>query len=128
MLFLLAALGLGCDASSKETDLNKPIDDLGQMVRQLKESLGKVTPPDLKLEESATGLKENASAEMEKLFRLEYRVVEIKNGSSSEIEQQLTALGNDRWDCFHAESSRNALLFFCKRAPKTYLRYLLKMF
>ena len=64
--------------------------------------------------------------EIEKLFNFEYKVVEIDRGNSAEqLQDELNKLGQDRWDCFHAETADKTLKMFCKRRPKSYLRYLI---
>ena len=63
--------------------------------------------------------------EMEKLFRWEYRVVETDLAiPAAAFEKRLGELGNEGWECFHIESSREAIRVTCKRRPRSALRYL----
>lgn len=72
---------------------------------------------------------EAASDEIEKLFVFEYRVEEIdRQAAGEEIEERLSALGKERWDCFHIEEHGGVLRIFCKRNPKTYLKYIPRLF
>jgi hypothetical protein len=74
-------------------------------------------------------MKESASVEMEKLFTFEYRVLEIPTASTSEeIQKILELAGKERWDCFHIESQNASLRIFCKRNPKTALKYIPRVF
>lgn len=69
-----------------------------------------------------------ALEEVEKLFQLEYRVVEFAvDKSSADIEKELAQLGQQRWDCFNAVPLASKTLIYCKRRPTSYLRYLEKL-
>lgn len=71
---------------------------------------------------------EDARGEVEKLYNFEYHIEEFSNELSTvEIEAKLDALGQDRWECFHIEPGEKELRVFCKRRPKTYLRYMLRV-
>lgn len=72
---------------------------------------------------------EMAQGEVEKLFVFEYKVVEFQMDlPASELQESLTLLGRERWDCFHVEPQELSNRFFCKRRPKTYLRYIPRVF
>ena len=73
--------------------------------------------------------KEEASEEISKLFVHEYHVEEIPlDADVSEIQTHLQKLGLERWDCFHIERRATGMLLLCKRQPKTYLRYIPRLF
>lgn len=70
-----------------------------------------------------------ASQEVEKLFVFEYKVIELESEESiDQLNEQLTELGKERWDCFHIEEQAKKIRLFCKRRPKTYLRYIPRVF
>lgn len=79
---------------------------------------------------------EDPLKEVEKLYQLEYTVRSFPITTTSvEFESALRRLGEQRWDCFHIERTVQTttdnkrevkLLVFCKRFPKTYLRYIPK--
>lgn len=70
-----------------------------------------------------------AGDEIEKLHALEYRVEEIPWSSEiDELNQRLAELGRDRWDCFHLERAFDVNRIYCKRRPKSYLRYIPRVF
>lgn len=81
---------------------------------------------------------EDPLKEVEKLYQLEYTVRSFPLSTTSvEFESALRRLGEQRWDCFHVERTVQTstegdrevkLLVFCKRFPKTYLRYIPKNF
>ena len=107
----LAILLSGCDRTSGEAELNK-------LTKELKNLVDGVTPS-----------KEVAEQEVEKLFRLEYQVLTFpSDAQANELQDGLRRAGMDRWDCFHVESRPVELLVLCKRQPKTYLRYIPRVF
>jgi hypothetical protein len=70
-------------------------------------------------------LQERTKEEVEKLFRWEYRVLEIKDGlSAPDFEKGLNELGNDGWDCFHILALPENTRVTCKRRPRSALAYL----
>ena len=74
-------------------------------------------------------VQQRTSGEVEKLFVFEYHVEDIESGrSADELKERLTALGRDRWDCFHIEPQEQGLRVFCKRNPKTFLKYIPRIF
>ena len=63
--------------------------------------------------------------ELEKLFRWEYRVVEIPLAASSgELEARLRDLGAENWDCFSIILNGDLSRVTCKRRPASALSYL----
>jgi hypothetical protein len=73
---------------------------------------------------SGEKIQDMATQEFEKLFTLEYRVVDMDSSlSGDQQEALLMQLGRDRWDCFHITPQEFGLRVFCKRQPKSYLRY-----
>ena len=74
-------------------------------------------------------LEKKTTEEISKLSTFEYKVAEFKsNITNEELQTKLEELGQERWDCFHVERQTFTLTFFCKRRPKTYLRYIPKLF
>lgn len=70
-----------------------------------------------------------AEGEVQKLFAWEYHVVELPDELSREdLAARLNELGSDRWDCFHMSSSGVNLRLVCKRQPKSYLKYIPRVF
>jgi hypothetical protein len=70
-------------------------------------------------------IQERTKEEVEKLFRWEYRVVEIEAGlSAASFEKRLGELGTEGWDCFHIATSPETTRITCKRRPRSALTYL----
>ena len=119
-IIALIALTTGCDRS--------PIDQ--KSLGQASEQLNKTAKDAMNLFDGQTKeLSEATQQEFDKLSQWEYRVEELDPGLSvADMQQRLSSLGIERWDCFHAEPAQSKLRLFCKRHPKTYLRYLPRMF
>ncbi len=74
----------------------------------------------------ADALQNRTKEEVEKLFRWEYRVVEVPTTITSEaFESQLGELGAEGWECFNLEQRpADVTRITCKRRPKSALSYL----
>ena len=115
-LMMLLALGLlaGCKDSVSTVG-----DDVQRGFDQARKAIDELTPE----------LKDKTIGEVEKLFVFEYHVEEVDPAlPSAQIQERLAALGADRWDCFHIEAREEVLQVFCKRNPKTYLKFVPRMF
>lgn len=63
--------------------------------------------------------------EFEKLFRWEYRVVDVEGSeTAADFEKRLMELGNEGWECFSIAPSASATRITCKRRPRSALGYL----
>ncbi len=117
-LLLCLILLAGCEQGANNPDLQRLTKELDQTLQEAHQFFEGAT---------STG-NELATKEVEKLFTFEYRVEELDSSlSPEEMQEQLQALGQERWECFHAEPQAKSLRFFCKRRPKTYLRYIPKL-
>ena len=113
---LLISLLAACDQSSTQTieELKGGLEKSIESAQRTLESLGSD-------KKSTTG---KAVDEVEKLFRFEYQVFKIDRSSGTEeMQNRLSQLGEKRWDCFHIENLGTEVEVYCKRRPKSYLRY-----
>jgi len=63
--------------------------------------------------------------EIAKLFRWEYRVTDFPSSmSSAMIEEALTALGDENWECFQMLAVPEGTRAYCKRRPSSAINYL----
>ncbi len=63
--------------------------------------------------------------EMEKLFRWEYRVVDVEGlDTAPDFEKRLTDLGAEGWECFNLTQTAIGTRITCKRRPRGALAYL----
>lgn len=112
LLFLTA-----CDGSVSDST-----QQVNEIYEQAKKSVLDITPDGQQISESA-------QEEIDKLFRIEYHTMKMDKHSSLEsIQATLTKLGEDRWECFDTRTVEEELQILCHRRPRSYLRYLLKMF
>lgn len=96
------------------------------LINDLNESLGVLQS---RLNEGRKEVETTTSAELEKLHKLEYKVIDLAGSDSTEeLEKQLAELGKERWDCFYVQPIPDKLRFFCKRNPKTFLKYIPRVF
>ncbi|MCO6430557.1 MAG: hypothetical protein J5J00_06820 [Deltaproteobacteria bacterium] len=116
--FLLSS----CQREQAESALDGVGDKLNQGYQYARDSAKEIPG-------KAEELSESAAREVSKLHSLEYKVFELdKSTDSFEIERKLATLGLERWDCFFVRERFDSLQFFCKRHPKTLLRYLPRVF
>lgn len=109
----------GCQ-QQEEMTLDEVQKSLSKTLDQAGKTLGEIT-------ERSRRVPDIAQSEVEKIVSFEYRVMKISKTDEPELmEAELAALGEQRWDCFHVEPQGLDLLFFCKRRPKSYLRYALR--
>ena len=74
----------------------------------------------------ASAVQARTKEEVDKLFRWEYKVVELLNDiPANELEVKLGGLGSDGWECFQVSGQVNSLIrLICKRRPTSALSYL----
>ena len=115
IVFIIFASLMLCACEAKETqDLSNQLD---KVIEQTKEAVEKLAP-------KGTEITKFGADEIEKLFTYEYKVVDIKaHASIAEIQAELDLLGMERWEVFHVVNMPNASRLYCKRRPKSYLRY-----
>jgi len=70
-------------------------------------------------------LQAQTSDEIQKMMQIEYKVVELQNNASNdELQNTLTKLGQEGWDCFSVLPNAEKYRIVCKRRPKSFLNYL----
>ncbi|RMG39456.1 MAG: hypothetical protein D6719_13235 [Candidatus Dadabacteria bacterium] len=123
LLFCLNALS-ACQSrqdSSDNASEKALTEELAKILKEAKKVAGQVSPfnPDVQ---------EKAQKEFEKLFVFEYSVKRFPADiEDHRLEHELNSVGKQRWECFDVERDKDQLVFYCKRRPKTYLRYLPKL-
>ncbi len=66
-----------------------------------------------------------ANSEIEKLHAVEYHVFELgKDETTAQHQEKLNEIGKERWDCFFIDKTSEFHRVYCRRTPKSYLRYL----
>lgn len=109
ILILICLLSLSaCEKSSESADIKTTLDEVKKTLNDLSSQTTSV-----------------ANDELEKLNTFEYLVSELPlSSTTAEISEHLNKLGTDRWDCYQIFKENEYYRFFCRRMPKTYLRYL----
>lgn len=108
----------GCDQANQE-NIDRVRDTLNQQLADAQKKVSEIT-------KSTSTM---TSEEVEKLFTLEYKVVELpQDMPAPEMEQKLSTLGQQRWECRSVVPNGAKLQIFCSRRPETYLRYIPRMF
>jgi hypothetical protein len=119
LLCLLATLAIGCQ-SREGRDSEGILGQLERLLRHTTERVQGMTP-------STDEVTAAAQKEFSNLFILEYRVVEVDNGASPEkLQEMLTQLGKDRWECFNILERGASYMIPCRRRPESLLRYVLR--
>ena len=119
----LSAVLIGCEsADGGKSSLDGVNATLKQAKRTARDTVEALSP-------HTDAIGDLANEEVEKLMKLEYHVHTLANDlSTEELNEQLAELGRQRWDCFDTQAHETGLMIFCKRRPKSYLRYLGKLF
>lgn len=94
-------------------------------VRSSAERLGNI------LGDKGEQLQETAKEEVDKLMRMEYLVTEIPATPTTgvpvqKLQEELTKLGAESWDCYNIYDSPTGVRITCRRASQGYLRWVLK--
>lgn len=105
--------------SETEQQIDQVTSRISQEITSKKNKLQEYLP-------STDEIEKTSSEELEKAFSIEYQVVEIKVGTSTEdLQKKLIELGKERWDCFTHMSTLDSDRLLCKRRPRSTLRALL---
>lgn len=73
------------------------------------------------LDEGSDEAVERVQGDIENLGDWEYRIVELEDAGTEALEADLNALGNERWETFWVESTRDGIRFYLKRPSVSYL-------
>jgi hypothetical protein len=107
------------EATNEELSVTKLLGSLTETVQDASGGVQQVLGPHGEV------LHERTKEEVEKLFRWEYRVVELDATLSvPDFEQQLSELGNEGWECFDIAAGSAKTRVTCKRRPRSALNYL----
>lgn len=128
MLFLKSSFLLvfifsitSCDSQNKHVTQAK--EAVSQSIDSISQTVDQYTPDAVK--STARQVPEMAGEEYEKLFRVDYKVIELPRGKgAAQFEATLNELGKERWNCFHIEPQADKLIAFCSRRPPSYIRYI----
>jgi hypothetical protein len=119
VVILLGCTSLSCDALDEPTPSSFDEDfalELREQVFELYE----------KAKDSGETVPENVSEwvqeDIERMWTWEYKVLQMEEVEPSALEEELNALGKERWECSMAVSPASQLTVLCKRQAKSYLK------
>lgn len=64
---------------------------------------------------------ERVQEDIENLGDWEYRIIEFEEDSTESLESELNLLGNERWEVYWVEPTRDGIRFYLKRPSISYL-------
>lgn len=120
---LLCGMGLsGCNSrydhdNSKNSGV---LDQLEKTYEDAKRNISGYAP-------STDQVTATAQKQFQDMFAFEYKVVEFDNSATAaKIQDELSKLGVDRWECFNILDRGASFLIPCRRRPQSLLRYALR--
>ena len=115
-IIAIVALLAGCDTAAPSSA--KIIADLQGAIGEAQERLNELAP-------DSEDVQKAAAKEVGRLYAVEYKVVVVDPAlSAAALEQQLTALGAERWECGQSFRAADEMRIICRRLPLSYLKLL----
>ena len=105
-LCLVLAMSVGC----RETPLN----DLQEGAQDIIEEA----------RTKAMELGELSAEELQEIWAIEYKTLEVAHADLAELDDQLNALGQDRWECYHVSEDGQRTVFYFKRRQSNAIAHL----
>ena len=96
-LSLLLALSVGCQEGSLN-DLRGGAQDVIEGART-----------------RAQELRELSAEELQEIWAIEYKTLEVTHTDLVALDEQLNALGQERWECYHVSEDGDDKVFYLKR-------------
>ena len=96
-LSLLLALSVGCQEGSLN-DLRGRAQDVIEGART-----------------RAQELRELSAEELQEIWAIEYKTLEVTHTDFVALDEQLNALGQERWECYHVSEDGDDKVFYFKR-------------
>lgn len=123
---LFIVISNGCTDSSKTPSKVDVDSSTSPAKMSLKSLMDRISEAGEALAPHAESIEETTKQEVTKLFRWEYKLLELPSESSAEeIEQELNRLGHDNWDCSPVpQAPPQRIRMHCKRRPRSPLSYL----
>ncbi len=67
----------------------------------------------------AQAIGELSADEMSEIWAIEYRTLLVSDADLGTLDEQLNALGQERWECYHVSDEAQGKLFYFKRPKST---------
>ena len=69
-------------------------------------------------------LGELSAEELQEIWAIEYKTLEVTHVDLAELDEQLNALGQDRWECYHVSEDGQRTVFYFKRRQSNAIAHL----
>ena len=63
----------------------------------------------------AQELRELSAEELQEIWAIEYKTLEVTHTDFVALDEQLNALGQERWECYHVSEDGDDKVFYFKR-------------
>ena len=100
-LCAVLALAAACNDASL-TDLRGDAQDVLDEARNRAQEIGELS-----------------ADEMSEIWAIEYRTLLVSNADLGTLDEQLNALGQERWECYYVSDEAQGKLFYFKRPKST---------
>ena len=100
-LCAVLALAAGCNDASL-TDLRGDAQDVLDEARNRAQAIGELS-----------------ADEMSEIWAIEYRTLLVSDADLGTLDEQLNALGQERWECYYVSDEAQGKLFYFKRPKST---------
>ncbi len=74
--------------------------------------------------EKARALRELSAEELQEIWAIEYKTIEVTHSDLAALDEQLNELGQERWDCYHVSEDGQGKVFYFKRGKSNAIAYL----
>ncbi len=74
--------------------------------------------------EKARALRELSAEELQAIWAIEYKTIEVTHSDLAALDEQLNELGQERWDCYHVSEDAKGKVFYFKRGQSNAIAYL----
>ena len=72
----------------------------------------------------ARALRELSAEELQEIWAIEYKTIEVTHSDLAALDEQLNELGQERWDCYHVSEDGEGKVFYFKRGKSNAISYL----
>ncbi len=77
--------------------------------------------------ERAKELGQLSEDEIQKIWAVEYKTIRVPQTDLAVLDEKLSELGKDRWDCYHVSEEENGRVVYLKRRESNAFRYVTEL-
>ena len=103
---LVTAVSAGCERAPL-TDLSRDAQEVVEGARM-----------------RADELRQLSAEELQELWAIEYRSLEVAHSDLASVDDLLNELGRERWECYHVSEDERGRVFYFKRNKSTLTAHL----